>query len=350
MWTDNRIYEEDLQAIYDSCKDILGQLCGKKIFVTGGTGLIGQTVINALLYCRKYSDNSPKIIALVRDIERAKGIFDRQLEEYPGAIEFVKGDVTGDFTEIGDIDYIIHGASQTSSKQFVTNPVETIDVAISGTKNMLELARAKKVAGMVYMSTMEVYGHPKKGEKVSEDYIGTLASTEVRNCYPLSKILCENMCAAYAAEYQVPVSVLRLTQTMGPGIKYDDGRVFAQFARCVIEKQNIVLMTKGETERVYLYVADAVSAVLTALVKGEMGNIYNVANEDTYCSIAQMAEMVAKLGDIQVEYKLQDVTSMGYASTLFMDLDTRKLQGLGWNPTTGLSQMYERMIECMKAE
>ena len=124
------------------------------------------------------------------------------------------------------------------------------------------------------------------------------------------------------------LKVIRLTQVFGPGVKYDDSRVFAEFARCVLEKKNIVLHTKGETKRNYLYTFDAVTAVLTVLLKGENGEAYNAANEETYCSIYEMAQMVANdIGnDIFVEIVEKNINDFGYAPTLKMNLDTDEIE------------------------
>ena len=116
----------------------------------------------------------------------------------------------------------------------------------------------------------------------------------VRSSYPESKRLCESLCSAYASEYGVPAKVVRLTQTFGVGVSYNDGRVFAEFARCAIEGRDIVLKTKGQTKRNYIDIDDAVNAIFTVLLKGVAGEAYNVANEDTYCSIYEMANMVAE--------------------------------------------------------
>lgn len=185
---------------------------------------------------------------------------------------------------------------------------------------------------------METYGTPKKGIRITEENCGQFDTTTIRNCYPLGKQVCENLCCSYFSEYGVPVKIARLTQTFGPGVSYDDGRVFAEFARCAIERRNIVLKTKGETERSYLYTGDAVSAILTILLKGENGQAYTVANEETYCSIYEMASLVAGKYGIQVEIQEQDIASQGYANTLYMNLDTAKLQKLGWKPQVGLEE------------
>ena len=141
----------------------------------------------------------------------------------------------------------------------------------------------------------------------------------------------------------------RVNVRKGPGVEYDDNRVFAYFGRCVLEKQDIVLKTKGETERDYLYTADAVTAILTVLLDGEKGTAYNAADESTYCSIAEMAEMLAGEAGISVRYDLGGNSSDGYLSTLYMDLDTSRLRALGWNVIypEGLSEIYRRMMLCM---
>ena len=197
---------------------------------------------------------------------------------------------------------------------------------------------------------MEVYGTPEKGMRIKESDSGSFDPAKIRNCYPLGKIVCENLCCSYVKEYNVPVKTARLTQTFGPGVDYKDSRVFAEFARCAIEHRDIVLKTKGETQRDYLYTADAVSGILTILLKGECGQAYTVANEDTYCSVYEMARIVAETYGIGLRVQEQDVLKQGYADTLYMDLDTEKIKRLGWRPTVGLSEMYRRMIEAMRQE
>ena len=170
----------------------------------------------------------------------------------------------------------------------------------------------------------------------------------------MGKIATEALCYGYYAQYGIPTVVLRATQTFGPGVKYDDGRVFAQFMRCAMEKKDIVLRSLGLTERFYLYTADAVSAILLCLLKGEGGEAYTVANPETYCSISDMAKMVAQEladGEISVQFDVaDDISKLGYAETLYMDLDVSKIGNLGWKPQYGLMEMFTRMMRGMEAD
>jgi nucleoside-diphosphate-sugar epimerase len=316
------------------------ELKNKTILVTGATGLIGKAIVFRLLAI------GANVVVLVRDRQKAERLFGDN-------VQYIVSDITSFEVKEMNLDYIIHGASNTSSKAFIENPVEVSFTALDGTRRVLELAKLCKIQGLVYLSSMEVYGTPTTDDKVFEDSSTSLDSMKVRSAYPESKRMCECLCSSYASEYDVPAKVVRLTQTFGPGVQYDDGRVFAQFARCAIEEKDIILHTKGETKRNYLYTEDAVDAILTVLLKGKVGEAYNAANEDTYCSIYEMANLVAKEcseGCINVLVEEQDVSKFGYAPTLHMNLNTRKLRDLGWKPSTDLKNMFTNMISDMKKQ
>jgi len=231
----------------------------------------------------------------------------------------------------------------------VQKPVETILITVLGTRNVLELARKKRVSSFVYLSTMEVYGTLKTDDPIDEDHPTAVDSMSVRSSYPQAKLLCETLCASNFGEYGIPTKVVRLAQTFGPGVAADDARVFAQFARSVAQKENIVLKTAGESKRTYLYTADAVSAILTVLLLGGAGQTYNAANPETYCSIFEMAQMAARElaeGKIRVAIQPGENQTSGFSPTHRLRLSVDKLCSLGWRPTTGLLEMYRNMLNC----
>ena len=327
---------------------IINELEGKTVLITGATGLIGSALVNTLM---NHTGKEPiKVVALVRNESKAKSVFGQYLDDK--RFSYIVDDVCDLHPRNIGVDYIVHAACQTSSKAFAEKPVETILSTVIGLKNVLEFARVNNIEGMAYLSTLEVYGTPSTDEKIAEDYPSNLNTSSPRSSYPEAKRLCENLCSAYFSEYGVPAKTVRLCQTFGEGVSYNDGRVFAEFARCVIEGRDIVLNTKGETCRSYLYLNDAVNAILTVLVSGTSGEVYNAANEQTYCSIYEMADLVAKnFGEGKVKVVVNatdDIGKFGYAPTLKINMDCTKLCSLGWEPTVDLVGAYRIMIDYMK--
>lgn len=319
------------------------KLKNKTILITGATGLIGSAVIRTLDQMNHEKGLNAKIIALVRNKERGNKILETLSE--PQQVSLVLGTVEELPQLPMEIHYVIHGASQTASRSFVDRAVETLKTALEGTIKLLELAKEKKVGGFVYLSSMEVYGQPPKGHKVTENEAGAFSPLNLRNSYPIGKIASESLCIAYAEEYGVPCKIARLTQTFGKGVSYSDNRIFGYFARCIKEKKPIVLKTRGETSRSYLSTEDAATAILTILADGAAGKIYNVADKNTYCSVAEMAKKVADKYGLRVQYDVQE--NREYLGTLYMDLDTAAIHGLGWKPTAkeGILSIYEEMME-----
>jgi len=337
-----RVQREDCRHIGELPFLDWEQFRNTAFLVTGGTGLIGGNVVNALAYNSREKDLNIRLILPVRNAVRAREEFG-----WTGA-EILPYQLGARLPLEEPIDYIIHLASPTSSKFFTEQPADTLVSNIDGVRALLDWAREHRVRKLVSLSTMEVYGFPEKGHRTRENELGAFETMNARNSYPIAKLACEALCNAYCRQYSVPAVILRATQTFGPGVKYQDGRVFAEFMRCAIEQKDIVLRSQGLTERSYLYTADAVSAILAVLQKGEPGEAYTAANPETYCSISEMARMAADRiagGKIQVVYDIaEDITKLGYADTLYMDLDIGKIRGLGWYPTVGLQEMFERMI------
>ena len=152
----------------------------------------------------------------------------------------------------------------------------------------------------------------------------------------------------YGSEYNVPVKIARLSQTFGAGVEKNDNRVFAQFSKSVINKENIILHTKGETARNYCYTTDAVRAIFTILTKGKNNVAYNVANKKTYISIADMAKNLEN-ENTKVIFEI-DNKNRGFNPTMQICLNTEKLENLGWRAKVDLPEMFERTIKSMTEE
>lgn len=348
---DNTEMQEDIEQLVKEFTSV-EKLRETTVLVTGATGLLGGQIVKTLACFNRIKNTKIQVIAYVRNEKKAQDMFGHLVQR--GDVRIAVGDVDLPIQGVDAVDYIIHAASATSSKYFVSHPVETIKTALGGTTNVLEFAREQKnIKGIVYLSSLEVYGTPNEGKKsITENDYGYIDPVNTRSSYSEGKRMAECICASYAAEYQIPVKIARLSQTFGPGVEYNDGRVFAEFARCAIEKKDIVLHTEGKTVRTYCYIKDAVSALLYIMVDGNIGEAYNVTNMQTAVSIREMAEMVCKeLADSQIHVTIdipEDIGAFGYNPEMIICLDSSKLEALGWTATVDLKTMFARMIKGMK--
>jgi dTDP-glucose 4,6-dehydratase len=299
----------------------------KTFFVTGATGLLGSIFIKSLLAKKQ----KIRIIALARNKDKVMESFKSEITECK-ELSFIYEALNKKLEIDEPIDYIVHGANPTASKEFVNYPVETIKTIYEGTLNTLELAKEKSVKGYLYLSSMEVY--------INMD------TTSARSCYPEGKRLAENLCASYFHEYNVNAKIARLAQTFGAGISLEnDERVFAQFARCAKENKDIVLRTKADTIRNYCYTTDAITAMLWLLAKGKSGDFYDVASKVPPTSIYDMAKCFGKV----VFDIVEDAEKLGYPPAAEIILDTTKLENLGWEPDKsieegGIREMCRRLM------
>ena len=345
----NNILKEDIQ-FFASRFALATELEGKTIAVTGSTGLLGACMVHCLLALKAQRGVNLHIVAIARNMEKAVRLFGEEREE----LSYYQYDFssTEPFQPKRKVDYLFHFAAPTASKDFVEKPVETMNMVYMGMQNILNYAEQAKLESLVLASTLEVYGTiTDDSPPLTEDKQGYLDPMATRSSYPLAKRAAEGLCHNYAVEKQVKVKVARLAQTFGAGVSKQDNRVFAQFARSVIHNEDIILHTTGELSRCYCYTTDAISAMLYILLKGEDGTAYNVANEATYISIRQMAELVAETfnpNHVHVVIEMQE--GLGYSPTTKLRLDTQQIQGLGWTPYYNMKDMFGRLIASMKEE
>lgn len=303
-------------ALYD-------ELRYKNILITGASGLIGRTLTRCLLLLDKtYGLNlclhTPRHAELASWTEQCTA----------------------------PIDYIIHLACPTASREMVQQPVEVCNAILDSTRLMLEFAR-KQEAVMVYASSMEVYGAILTDDEIAEDCQGYVDPMSVRSCYPMGKRMAETLCHCYAREFGTDVRIARLVQTFGAGISADDQRVFAQFARSVISGRDILLHTPGQSARKYLYLTDAVSALLYIMLRGQRGEAYNAARTDSYISILDLAQMVKREFAPHIDVRIEVQPDAPYPQETHLNVSTAKLESLGWEARIPLRTMFARLIESM---
>lgn len=312
----------------------------KSILITGANGLIGSSLIERIY---QYNLNSGNIhtIALVRDKNKLISMFPNFKE-----LEIIEYEFASK-KELPKIqcDYILHLASPTQSKFMVEKPVETIDSIVLGTKGILELAKRNKTINCLIASSMEVYGDIEETITIYENTYGRINQLQVRSSYPEAKRLVETMTISYANEYNFNTSIARISMCYGK-TKNPDNRVLWDFIKKAKSGKNIELMTDGKSSSPITSLNDCIDALLLILENSKISTAYNIANENNYISIQQLAEKVAnKFIGVKVEFKKSENSQ--YPNTRYLNLDSSKMQKLGWKPKESLDKILDDMIECI---
>lgn len=319
----------------------------KTLLVTGATGFIGSYIIRSLLKKSVDSGLGVKIIALVRNEERAKKLF----ADFDGCgcLDFMVQDVCQPLPTDKKADFIIHCASNAAPREYSMYPVETMKTNFIGTLNLLDYAKAVGSESFLYVSTIEVYGTTRGIDRIKENDYGTIDALKVRSCYPISKKSCETLVTSYADEYGLSVKIGRLSYIFGPGMREGDSKIVAVFPKCIADGENIVMKSKGEQLRSYTYISDAITALLTILVDGETGGGYNIASKKCITTIAGIAQTLVEAypeKGLRVIFDLpNEQEAKGFSLIENAVLDSQKLENLGWQPETGLKEGLMNVVE-----
>ena len=335
------IYDADLAA---ACAGVGAAFRGKRFLITGATGLIGTFMIDALMAL----DAGIEIYAAGRSAEGMRRRFGERMDA--PRFHYVPYDATKPVRFDFGADYIVHAACSAHPMAYATDPVGIMQANAFGTMQLLEYLRTQPGARMIFLSTGETYGeNPDLPEGFRETDHGYIDPMNPRSCYPESKRAAETLCACYAAQYGVHAQVARLCHVYGPTMTAVNSRADAQFLRNALKGQDIVMKSAGAQVRSWCYVADAVNAILTLLVRGEKGGATNVANRHSVHSIREYAQTLADVGGVRLTFDLPPaVEQAGYTKITRAVLNPEKLEGLGWSAKYDLRTGLEHTYQCLK--
>ena len=336
------LVEQDYERVASLLKDF--NITGKRIMITGATGMIGSFIVSSLLHADEVYGLGNTVVGLCRNAAKLKSL----VAADSSFLEIHTIPDIADFIDDFPVDYVIHTACNTTSSYMMSNPVETVDGIYRGTRAVLEYARKVKPTKVIFLSSMEVYGEISEETVVDEDsLLGNLTVSSVRSGYPMAKRLSENLAVAYSAEYRVPVCILRLAQTFGVVTK-PDTRYFYQLIESAVKGNDIILRTKGDKINNFCYLSDAVRAMIYIMHNGADGEIYNVSDRSSTMTIREMAELTADRladGKIKAVVELDEVLASKYAKTSKYIMDSTKLNKLGWKAEVHLEDALRRNVE-----
>lgn len=327
-------YLEDLQRVAQQWPLTLTG----NVLVTGATGLIGGSLTDLLML-----HSQCEVYAMGRNRQRAEQRF-AAYWNHP-RFHFLSHDVCQPLETDVDYHYIIHAASNASPNFFQQHPVEVMRANLDGLVHLMDYGLQHHLRRMVYVSSGEVYGEGD-GSIFTEESQGYIDILSPRSCYPQSKRAAETLCAAYRQQYGADVTIARLCHTFGPYFTESDNRVYAQFIRNVLRGEDIVMKSRGEQYRSWLYVVDCAAAILLLLEKGVSGEAYNVANAEANITIRQLAELTAAAAGRRVVMQLtEDGNTTPITKAVF---STQKIEALGWQPLFAMEEALQHTLQSLR--
>jgi nucleoside-diphosphate-sugar epimerase len=306
-----------------------------RVLVTGGAGFIGSHL------CRTLLARGDEVIAVDNLVTgRRENIEDL---EHRSDFTFVREDVSKEITRLDHVDMVLHFASPASPPEYLSLPLETLDVGSIGTRNALDVAHCHD-ARFVLASTSEIYGDPLVHPQ-SEDYYGNVNTVGPRAVYDEAKRFAETLTMTYHRLYGLRTGIVRIFNTYGPGLRPADGRVVSNFLVQAIDGKPLTVYGDGSQTRSFCYVDDEVRGIL-ALADSEVLEPVNIGNEGEY-TMLELAQLVLEVTGSSSEIVFEPLP-VDDPTRRRPDL-TRARTLLGWEPTVslreGLARTHEWYVE-----
>ncbi len=289
--------QEDIRAVVRNLGADAHRFSGKTVLLAGGAGFLGRHFISVFRFLNKEVLSEPcKVLSADNFITGDKVALSEDSRDDPSIVS-VWADITYPLPVREKLDFVIHAAGIASPVYYMKYPLETIEGAVQGTKNLLELARLNKgLEGFLYFSSSEIYGDPDpKSVPTPETYHGYVSSVGPRACYDESKRLGETISTVYQQRYGVPVTIVRPFNVFGPGMQHNDRRVIPMFTYEALNGRALPVHGDGIQTRTFCYISDAISGFLKALLKGKRGDAYNIGNSNNEISMADLAKMYGRV-------------------------------------------------------
>ena len=320
---------------------------GKRILLTGATGMIASVIIDILMSRNKNIPQSSQrtcIIAVSRNAEKAKQRFAQYWDDT--LFTYLSHDITLPLPELATVDNILHAASNTHPRASATDPIGTITANVQGTCQLLEYAYKHRCERFFFFSSVEIYGENRNdAEKFDESYLGYIDCNTVRAGYPESKRLGETLCNAFASQKGQDFIIGRFSRVYGPTMSDEDSKAIAQFIKKASAGEDIILKSAGSQLYSYTYVVDAAIAALYVLLLGESKSAINIVDSTSDIMLKDLAALIAKEAGTKVIFELPDeIEQAGYSTATKAVLDGTKLERLGWRARTTIEEGIRKTI------
>ena len=349
--------EKDLQYTFDSLSIKERKKFEKStVLITGSAGFLGFYFVH--FFYRFKDELAVKKVICLDNFLLGEPKWQEEIlkdERFKVCRFDIGADDIGKLPGAENADFIIHMASVASPMFYRKYPIYTIDANVWGLRRLFEFYKDKEIKGFLFFSSSEMYGDPTPDAvPTSEDYNGNVCATGPRACYDESKRFGETMCRLFALEYNMPIGVVRPFNNYGPGMKINDKRVPADFAKNVVEGSDIKILSNGSPSRTFCYIADAVSGYLKVLLYGKY-DYFNIGIDRPEITIAKLADIYAETGKEILGYEGKVVYEVSEDKDYLTNNPMRRCpdiskakEKLGYEPTILVEDGIRRFLTFLK--
>lgn len=354
----NKIVSNDMNYILENfSSNEKNKFKGSNILITGCAGFLGYYFIN--FFTSKMDELGIKSIIGLDNFKIGEAKWLQKLSAECKKFKIYNFDITKDNIEdikgTENCDIIIHMASIASPIFYRKYPIETLDANIWGLRSLLDFYKEKSIKGFLFFSSSEIYGDPlSEFIPTSEEYRGNVSQLGPRACYDEAKRFGETMCYLFSKQYNIPITIARPFNNYGPGMRLNDQRVPADFAKAVLENRDIVMFSDGSPTRTFCYIADAITGYLKVLTHGKF-DYFNIGIDKPEISIKELANIYAakakKVFGHEINAKFEVSSDKEYLtnnpSRRCPNIDkARKI--LDYNPSIYVEDGVEKFLEFIK--
>ena len=301
-----------------------------RTLVTGGAGFIGSHL------CARLLEQGHEVICLDNFFTgRRENV--AALLSHPN-FELIRHDIT--LPILLEVEQIFHLACPASPVHYQYNPVKTIKTNVIGTIHMLGLAKRVR-ARILLASTSEVYGDPKEHPQ-REGYWGNVNPIGIRSCYDEGKRVAETLMMDYHRGNKVDCKIVRIFNTYGPRMLFDDGRVVSNFLVQALRNESITVYGDGKHTRSFCYVDDLVAGLMAMMQTPDFVGPVNLGNPNEI-TVHELAERVVRLTGSTSKIEFKPLPSDDPARRQ-PDISLAR-ERLKWEPKVALEDGLQKTLE-----
>jgi UDP-glucuronate decarboxylase len=308
--------------------------------ILGASGMLSSYLLDFISSVNLNCGEKSKVFGF----SRSKSLYIKNLSQRPN-VEIYSLIQLEQLLNMEEIN-VIHAASPSS----LTNLVNDTHSLIESNVKITSLAQSylKKTGGrFTFFSSGEVYGHSATIPTKESDY-SPYDHLDIKGFYPEVKKYVELISKMWFEDTNLPVTILRIFHTFGPGIRNNDTRIFSSAIYSMLEKNEINLNSSGLATRTFLYSSDLASAISLSSKK-EGFEVFNVGGQDEM-KIIDFANLVATYSDNCVVRSIESPSHQLQSNSNILrgypNID--KLKSIGWEPTVPIAEAINRTIRSVQ--